>query len=228
MIFVASKRFSQGWSLNASYTYSNNKTNYGQATDAYNQDFDWAREDIPHVFSVHGVWELPILRGKRGWLAGAFGGWQLSTIWNFQAGGNFTPVASAGFGEGGDFNADGSRNDRPDRPTSSLPSSFSKQQWLSGALSSSAFPLPDPSTPRIGTMPRDLFRAPGYARVDVALLKEFPIHEEMRLQFRAETFNLLNRLNISYVESTLEAANFAQAGGGYQNRTVQMALKFLF
>ena len=228
LILSASKRFSQGWSLSANYTYSHGRTNYGQQMDPYNPDLDWARDDIPHVFTVHGVWELPILRGRSGWLAGALGGWQLSTVWNLQAGGLFTPTASAAFGEGGDFNADGSRWDRPDRPTASLPTTFSKRQWLAGALDASAFPLPDPSTPRIGTMPRDMFRAPGYVRLDLALLKDFKISESKKAEFRIESFNFINRLNISWVESTLEAANFARAGGAHQNRVVQMALKFVF
>ncbi|MEW5979761.1 MAG: carboxypeptidase regulatory-like domain-containing protein [Acidobacteriota bacterium] len=237
LILAGSKRFSQGWSLNASYTYSYGKTNApGFATwpsrrfqtDPYNPDLEWARDDIPHAFTLHGMWDLPILRGKSGWLASTLGGWQLSTIWNLQAGNTFIPYSGNRYGDGGDFNADGFRKDRPDRPNASLPSSFSKQQWLDGALLASVFPLPDPATPRVGTLPNDLFRGPGYARVDLALSKSFPVTENRRVQFRVESFNLPNRLNISSVVNRLESPSFARATGAYQNRVIQMAVKFLF
>jgi hypothetical protein len=237
LILAASKRFSRGWSMNASYTYSYGRTNSpGFATwpsrryqtDPYNPDLEWARDDVPHVFTLHGVWDLPILRGRTGWLGGALGGWQLSTIWNLQAGQTFVPYSGNRYGSGGDFNADGFRKDRPDRPAAALPSSFDKQQWLAGAMAASAFPLPDAAAPRNGTLPRDMFREPGYARIDVALGKEFPITESKRVQFRAESFNFLNRLNISSVVNRLESPSFGRATGGYQNRVVQLAAKFLF
>lgn len=237
LIVGGQKRFSQGWSLNASYTYSYGRTNdphfatwpgRRQQTDPYMPDLEWARDDIPHVFTLHGMWELPFLRGKPGLLASAFGGWQLSTVWNLQSGRTFIPYSANRYGSGGDFNADGFRKDRPDRPTVQLPSSFSNQQWLAGALKASDFPLPDPATPRAGTMPRDLFREPGYARVDLALTKEFALGHDRRVQIRADSFNLLNRLNIRSVVPQLNSANFARATSAYQNRVVQLGLKFLF
>jgi hypothetical protein len=163
-------------------------------------------------------------------LAGAFGGWQFNTIWNLQSGEIFVPISTARFADGGDFNADGQRNDRPDRPSGDVSRSFDKQQWLAGAFDASVLPRPDPASPRNGTLPRDFFSGPGYARIDAALSKDFPIpgREGMRLQFRAEAFNLFNRLNISVVENTLEDVNFARALDAHQNRTLQLSVKFYF
>ena len=239
LVLGASKRFSQGWQLSAAYTYNHGTNNFatGQddnynasGTNAYDPSVDWARDDIAHVFTLHSLWELPFLRGRTGWLAGAFGGWQLNTIWNFQAGGLFVPISSSGFGEGGDFNADGQRDERPDRPAGDVSDTFSKDEWLTGPLSASLFPLPD--TVRAGNLPRDFFRGPGYARVDAAFVKNFPIpigrSEKGRLQIRAEAFNLLNRINLSGVERSLDATNFSRPTSAYQMRTMQLSVKFLF
>ena len=237
LVFAGAKRFTNGWSLNASYTYSYGKTNSPHfatwpgrrfMTDAYNSDLEWARDDIPHAFTLHGIWDLPMFRGRSGWATRALGGWQLSTIWNLQAGQTFTPYSGNRYGDGGDFNADGLRKDRPDAPTIDLPSTFNKQQWLAGAISASAFPLPDPANPRNGTLTRDWFREPGYARIDLAMGKEFLITEGKRVQFKAEAFNAVNRLNIRSVVNRLQSPSFGRATAAYQNRVIQFALKFLF
>jgi Carboxypeptidase regulatory-like domain/TonB dependent receptor len=239
MVFGANKRFNQGLQLSASYTYNNGKDNYVNSTDNtyiasgtnnFDPSIDWGRDDIAHVFHVHSVWELPILRGKSGWVAGVFGGWQLNTIWNLQSGGFFIPTSSSGFGEGGDFNADGQRGERPDTPTGNVPPSFSKDEWLRGAMSASIFPLPD--TVRAGNLPKDFFRRPGYARVDAAFVKGFPIPigraERANLQVRFEAFNLFNHINIRGISSSLSSANFGQVTSAYNMRTVQLSLKFIF
>lgn len=237
LIAGAAKRFSHGWSASASYTYSYGKSNdphhatwpgRRQQTDPYQPDLEWARDDIPHSFTLHGIWELPFLRGKSGLWAAAFGGWQLSTVWNLQSGRIFTPYSAERYGFGGDFNADGFRKDRPDRPTANLPSSFSNQQWLDGAMSASDFPLPDPATPRVGTLPRDMFREPGYARIDLALAKDFPLGAGRRVQIRVESFNVLNHVNIRSVVAALNSPSFARATSAYQSRVVQLGAKFTF
>ncbi|MCI0628134.1 MAG: TonB-dependent receptor [Acidobacteria bacterium] len=241
LVAGATKRFSQGWQLSASYTYNHGKNNYGHsrpepndytsnATNAFDTSLDWARDDIAHIFHVHSVWELPLLRRRSGWLAGAFGGWELNTIWNLQSGEFFIPITNRRFGAGGDFNADGQRGDRPDRPKEDIARSFSKDEWIRGALSASIFPLPD--TVRAGNLPRDFFRGPGYARVDAALVKNFPVPigraEKARLQVRVEAFNLFNRINPFQISRSMESSLFGRATSAYQMRRLQLALKFLF
>jgi hypothetical protein len=238
LILSVEKRLSHGWQLSASYTHNDGHDNLGSgisadngatATEAYKPNVDWGRDDIVHVFHVHSVWLLPLFRGSASRVASALGGWELSTIWNLQSGSIFTPVSDAPYGSGGDFNADGQRYDRPDRPASTVPRSFSNQQWENGALNASVFPLP--TTVRSGTLPIDYFRGPGYARVDLGLGKNFPLHwgrEGKQLQFRADAFNALNRANISTVQNLITTANFGQATNFYSMRAVQFALKLQF
>jgi hypothetical protein len=43
-----------------------------------------------------------------------------------------------------------------------------------------------------GTSGRNILRVPGVANADIDLTREFPIRERLRLQFRAEAFNVSN------------------------------------
>ena len=237
LVFGVSKRFDAGLSLDAHYTYNNGHNNFGSVgqfadssgTVPFDPSLDYARDDIAHVFTFRNVWELPILRGHKGLAGKIFGGWQLNSMWNLQTGPLFTPVSKQRFRDGGDFNADGRNNDRPDTPTGNVPQSFSKEDWLVGnTLTPDMFPLPDPASPRAGNLPRDYFRRPGYARIDLALAKVFALNERANVQFRAEAFNALNRINISSVGTALNDSQFARVTGAYQMRTIQFSLKLTF
>ena len=226
LILEVNKRFAQGWQLNGSYTHNNSRSNYG-GTEAFNPALDWARDEIAtNAFKMSAVWDLPFLRTRKGAVGSILGGWQLSTLWNFESGRYFNPVSGAAYGSGGDFNADGQRSDRPDRPPGSVARSYSKSAWMNGALSASIFPLPD--TIRDGTLPRNYFRGPGYARIDASFTKRFTIKERVTIQYQAQASNLLNRVNIASVSSSLTAANFGMASGFYPMRTLQMGVKAIF
>jgi hypothetical protein len=93
-----------------------------------------------------------------------------------------------------------------------------------------------------GDAPRNFVRGFGENQVNMAATRDFPFREKISLQFRAETFNLLNHPNFGYVDSTITDAAFGQANkmlnqslGGmnslYQQggpRSMQFALKVLF
>ncbi|MGH9838183.1 MAG: carboxypeptidase regulatory-like domain-containing protein [Blastocatellia bacterium] len=226
LVLEASKRLSHGWQLNASYSYHNGRTNFG-GTEAFNPEVDWARDEpATHSTKMNALWELPFLRTRRDVVGTVFGGWQLATIWNFESGPYFNPASAAIYGAGGDFNADGQTGDRPDLPATSVPRSYSHEEWLRGALSASIFPLPN--TVRNGTLPRNYFRRPGYARIDASLAKRFRINERATIQFRAEASNLLNQVNISGASSSLASTSFGRASSFYPMRAVQLSVKLLF
>jgi hypothetical protein len=103
--------------------------------------------------------------------------------------------------------------------------------------SSSGFSLPAPGT--LGNLQRDFLAGPGVVNLDYAVMKETTIKEQVRLQIRAEFFNLLNHANFALPL----ASAFAQAanGGGTPNptfgkvtatttnsRQIQFAVKLLF
>jgi hypothetical protein len=107
---------------------------------------------------------------------------------------------------------------------------------------------------RQGDLPRNALRGFSLAQWDFAVHREFPIHESLKLQFRAEMFNVLNHPNFGPPVGDLQSPaginpQFGQstqmlgqslAGGGlgagafdplYQlggPRSIQFALKLFF
>ena len=53
-----------------------------------------------------------------------------------------------------------------------------------------------------GTAPRNFLRGFGEAQANVALQRDFPLFERSRLQFRAESFNILNHPNFGTISTT--------------------------
>jgi hypothetical protein len=118
-------------------------------------------------------------------------------------------------------------------------------------------PPSDPRTgnpTRQGDLPRNFFRGFGAFQWDFAVHREFPLHERLKLQFRAEMFNVLNHPNFGPPNHQFGEAGFglsttmlaqsltgggiggSSTGGGgldplYQlggPRSIQIALKLTF
>jgi hypothetical protein len=56
------------------------------------------------------------------------------------------------------------------------------------------------STPELGNAPRNFVRGFGASQVDFAVRREFPLYERLRLQFRAEAFNVFNHPNFGLID----------------------------
>lgn len=96
-----------------------------------------------------------------------------------------------------------------------------------------------------GTAPRNFLRGFGAWQMNLAVRREFPLHEQLKLQFRAEAFNIFNHPNFGNIETDLGNPLFGEAtqtlatslGTGsalisqYQMggpRSMQFALKLVF
>jgi hypothetical protein len=113
----------------------------------------------------------------------------------------------------------------------------------------------DPSSPTAqGNLARNALRGFGAWQEDLAIRREFPIHDQLKLQFRAEMFNIFNHPNFGdpgtlfntgniltsplFGVSTMTLAQSLYSGGGnggfsplYQiggPRSIQLALKLIF
>jgi len=103
-----------------------------------------------------------------------------------------------------------------------------------------AFAEPGPG--QIGDAPRNFVRGFGASQMDLAVRREFPIYERLKLQFRAEAFNLFNHPNFGFINPNFGEATFGQATSTlnsslgvlsplYQTggpRSMQFALKLIF
>jgi hypothetical protein len=108
------------------------------------------------------------------------------------------------------------------------------------AINSAAFTLP--ATGVIGDAPRNFVRGFGAAQLNMAARREFHLHGALALQFRAETFNILNHPIFGYIDPTYTDLTFGQAtktldgslgtmASQYQQggpRSMQFALKLRF
>jgi hypothetical protein len=79
-----------------------------------------------------------------------------------------------------------------------------------------------------GTAGRNILRGPGDVTVDAGLFKNIPIREGHRLQFRMETFNVLNRVNLGNPNGNRNAAAFGRITSAGPPRVIQLALKYQF
>lgn len=98
------------------------------------------------------------------------------------------------------------------------------------------------SSAGVGNAPRNFVRGFGAVEANAAVRRDFPLYERLTLQFRAETFNVLNHPSFGYVDPVLTDATFGQAtqmlnqslgtvSPQYQQggpRSMQFALKLLF
>ena len=95
-------------------------------------------------------------------------------------------------------------------------------------LQSEDFPSPEPGTS--GNLGKNTFTGPAFWSMDFSLFKNFPIPvtEDTMLQFRAEFFNLFNRVNLFLPQVDLDSSLFGRSNTAFDPREIQFALKFIF
>jgi hypothetical protein len=89
----------------------------------------------------------------------------------------------------------------------------------------------------LGNAGRNVVVGPGLVDFDLSLMKNIPLRENFRLQFRAEFFNILNRANFAppVDNSTLFDETGAPVGGAGSidqtstpSREIQFGLKLIW
>jgi len=191
------KQFSHGLLIKGAYTYSH-AIDYTDADGWASVNWNWAPVfqrnrasagfDRTHNFSIGWVYELPFGKGKMAAKSGVpsalFGGWVVNGTLSAFTGTPFTVTAP-----GGALNAPNN--------TQTANQLTPNVQFL-GGIGPGQFwynpanfgPVNTPLT--FGNIGRNTFRVPGVANADIDLTREFQIRERLRLQFRAEAFNVSN------------------------------------
>jgi hypothetical protein len=94
----------------------------------------------------------------------------------------------------------------------------------------------------VGNAPRNFVRGYGANQINLAVRREIRATDKLRVQFRAETFNILNHPNFGYIDPTYSDATFGQVTKMLNNslgtvqpqyqqggpRSMQFAIKALF
>ena len=145
------------------------------------------------------------------------GGWQTNGIATLQSGLPFTPQLQTST-----TNCCASRPDRIANGTLS-----SGQRSITRWFDTTAFITPPPFT--YGSAGRDILFGPGRVNFDMSLFKDFPIREQMRVQFRAEAFNIFNTPQFGQPNASIGNVQAPVISSTVGNpRQLQMALRFQF
>lgn len=228
------KRFQSGLSLLGAYTkakfISDVSSDKGFAGDinapiqnSNNRRLDrsLSPQDISDRLVASYVYDLPF-KSRASWSRHLLAGWQLSGITSLQTGrplilsNQTNNTASLG------------GNSRPNS-TGQSAHLDSGQRTLNRWFNTSAFTEPAPFT--FGNVGRTLpdVREPGLVNFDFSILKNIAIREQIRLQFRAEAFNLMNTPQFGQPGTALGTGQFGVITSQANSpRQIQLGLKLIF
>lgn len=233
-------RFTGGSQITAAYTWSknltDNQTDRSTAPqDSYNTKGDWGRAtlDRRHMFITNYVYELPWYKDQKGLKGKLLGGYQISGIGTYYTGIPFTVVTSnydpAGLGFISAAVAGGRSNVLCD-PNASAPGT--QQVYFNVNCFQNN---PTTAENNVGGLSnaianggRGIINGPRLFKIDFSLMKNFRFGESVRLQLRAETFNIFNTVNFRTLSLNRTAANFGAVLTARDPRTMQFSAKFYF
>lgn len=234
------KRFAQGFTFSAAYTFSRLIDDAGavfdaailtgpvtsyQAADSYNRrlEKDVSTGNIPHIFSSAFVYEFPFGRGRRrgarGWKDVLRGGWRVAGIVRAQSGSPTAVTqqpnlnAFAGFGI-----------QRPNRLRD--PNLPDGQRSTARWFDTSAFTAAPQFS--LGNSSRNPVRGPGYRAVDLMADKTFVLTGRFRTELRAEVFNVTNTPPLGNPNGAFGTAAFGTITTALDPRVFEFVLKLQF
>jgi len=250
------RRFTRGFGANVNYTFARNLTNaqvidegqgvgncvgpchvddgHGKSV-TYNSYFQYdygnADLDVRHSLSLTASYNLPFGKNVTGPLAYVVKDWALNAIYYAHTGNPLT-VNNA---TGAQSNI-GLGSDRPNYVTSSQHDFHqSVRQWFDVTR----FQMQGAGLQ--GNEERNQVYGPGTQALGFSIFKTFPIHEDVKLQFRAESFNLFNTPTFAQPNATISSYDsngvaVPNVGVGMISSTVpqasprqlQFALKLIF
>ncbi|MEK7404235.1 MAG: carboxypeptidase regulatory-like domain-containing protein [Acidobacteriota bacterium] len=262
------QRMKAGLAMQAGYTWSQNIDTGSEATSVGTGDINAvvsetqgsrslrgpSRLSQPHRFSLSYVYDVPLFRDQQGLVGRLLGGWQLSGVTTFGCGNPFTVFL------GYDLNGDGIGGDRPflldtkvlgrsvdnGRVNPATGLKFSQGQlpitsfWPDAGLAAGRQWPWYPGSGMVGSLGRNTFRVHGQNNFDVAFIKNVRLYgERHHLQFRAEMFNLMNRVQfdmpafVSMVDTGVAGwrlqPRFAEITAQRNSpRGMQMSLRYFF
>lgn len=228
---VFARTMSHGLMLNANYMWAHGLSNSVQSasatTNAYalitnDPMYDYGNSpiDVRHRIAGNLNYQLPFGKSMSGLSGKIIGGWEAVLMGFWQTGIPFTVVDGNPA-----INLPGINSDRPNQLRSAALSNPSITKWFD----TSAFQRQTVGTP--GNEASDSVYSPRARVLNMSLLKDVPIKERLRAQFRAEFFNITNTPNFNLPGGGMTNPNFGVISSTATNMTprqMQFALKLLF
>jgi hypothetical protein len=226
------RQFSKGLLLKGAYTWSH-------AID-FTDDDGWAQPgwfgsqfprnratagfDRTQVFQLGWVYELPVGKGKAyvnggGIASKVLGGWQFSGIESCYTGNPLTVTAN-----GTSLNA----YDETQTANQVLPN----VQFLGGVGAGALYYNPAAfaavTTASYGNVGRNTLRGPGTWNTDVDISRDFSPLERVKMQFRAEFYNLPNTSHFGNPDTNVNDGSFMQITSAAGERQIRFAIHASF
>ncbi|MGH9898706.1 MAG: carboxypeptidase regulatory-like domain-containing protein, partial [Pyrinomonadaceae bacterium] len=251
-------RFSRLFEIDSQYRLSKSldtgSNNFATGQYQYNlaSNFGPSDFDTTHAFKLWGIWSPAIFHGNQAWLEKIVGGWSLSGILNAHSGFPWNPVyfepdplyqGSSGAGGSGALRPiaflggfvpnyrSSVANPNGGQAFFTAPTVIPGPSFACVVQTVNPCPLGPIPQPPIG---RNAFRGPGYFDIDATLSKSFGLPklsvlgEGAKLEFRANFYNLFNKLNLTNVQANILDSHFGEAQNALGARTIEMQARFSF
>ena len=179
--------------------------------------------DVDHRLVASFVYNLPVGNGERyaGDATGAkealVGGWQVNGIYTWQHGFPLTVTAADLGGLNDSFGAN-----RADLVGDANSGGNDIERWFNTAA------FAQPAAGQFGSSGRNILRGPGINNLDLAVFKNFSLVGRTKLQFRLESFNVLNHTQFNSVNTSITSPSFGVVNGARPGRINQLGLKVIF
>ncbi|MEO8736164.1 MAG: TonB-dependent receptor [Edaphobacter sp.] len=224
-------KFSHGFSMTNSYTYSKALGFEGEASDYPNGLLDYVNQrrnyaptdfNQTHIFNESFTWRLPFGKNQRfaptGISSKVLGGWELAGVWETASGTplNFSCTCSAS------FNTPGSQ---------AFPDMSGPVKKLHGIQTKPWFDITKFSVPAAGTqgnVGNYISSGPRYFNLDASIFRRFPVTERVNLELRSEWLHATNTPQFGNPNTQLGSSNFGYVTSANGARVINIAGKLTF
>jgi hypothetical protein len=218
---TVNQRLRNGLQLNAYYTWSksldyNSLSSQGVvAQNSYDLRADRGPSDFDarHRIVISGLYEFPFAGNQ------LIEGWELATIFQAQSGNPVNIIIS-------NSTINGIPNTIRPNVTGPIANIGSVERWFDTSVFVAGAGF--------GSLGRNVVIGPSFINTDFSIIKNTKLGERMRLQFRAEFFDLFNHANFGQPGNLVGSAAFGRiintrfpTGESGSSRQVQFALKLL-
>jgi hypothetical protein len=200
------QRFQHGFGIQSSFSWQKSIDDFSSSvlsnqfvnsTNLFNFNLHINRGpsdfNIGKVFVMSGTWELPKMKNGSTAVKAILNGWGTAAIFQANDGTPFTPVIT---GDAVGSNSTGV-TEFPNRVVGPACTRLTNPGNPNGYINLSCYNFPNPRNV-LGNAGRNSLVGPGLAELDFSLTRTFQmpfLSDAARLQFRAEAFNLANRVN---------------------------------
>ena len=229
-----SRRFSKGVAFEGSYTWAkvlDTGTSYQNSYDVLGSRSisSISSVDYRHRLVFSGLYELPVGRGRRlasnlsRPLEADIGGWQINGILTTQSG---DPLGISATGTAALFSEASRANTNGGNPNLSGDAHARLDRWFDTSVFSQPAPYTLGNLSPLVTNLRNHYTN----NLDLSLFKQYQATEKLKVQFRAEAFNSLNRVRFGSPNTNVNGgANFGRVTTQSNSpRQLQFGLKLIF